>query len=120
MVEAINLVNNFKVEKVIFNFGDYNDLEKDLINELAKKFNYDYYYKPKDLIEFFDLRVKMQLYKPDYEQYIDCSYISICSFFPELKLQIYYCMKTVLIKKRKRKVLRKDKLEYLLAIFYLC
>ena len=28
--EAINLVNNFKVEKVIFNCGEYNDLEKEL------------------------------------------------------------------------------------------
>ncbi len=31
MGEAINLVNNFKVEKVIFNFGEYNNLEKELI-----------------------------------------------------------------------------------------
>ena len=29
MGEAINLVNNFKVEKVIFNCGPYNDLEKE-------------------------------------------------------------------------------------------
>jgi hypothetical protein len=29
MGEAINLVDNFKVEKVIFNCGEYNDLEKD-------------------------------------------------------------------------------------------
>ena len=28
MWEAINLVNNFKVENVIFNCGHYNDLEK--------------------------------------------------------------------------------------------
>jgi len=28
MGEAINLVNNFKVEKVIFNCEEYNDLEK--------------------------------------------------------------------------------------------
>ena len=27
MGEAINLVNNFKVEKVIFNCGEFNDLE---------------------------------------------------------------------------------------------
>ena len=32
MGEAINLVNNFKVEKVIFNCSEYNDLEKELIN----------------------------------------------------------------------------------------
>ena len=37
MGEAINLVNNFKVEKVIFNCGEYNDLEKDLIKILNKK-----------------------------------------------------------------------------------
>ncbi len=34
---AINLVNNFKVEKVIFNCGKYNDLEKELIKVLDKK-----------------------------------------------------------------------------------
>ena len=39
MGEAINLVNNFKVEKVIFNCGDYNELEKYLIKELDKKKN---------------------------------------------------------------------------------
>ena len=37
MGEAINLVNNFKVEKVIFNCGSYNDLEKELIRVLDKK-----------------------------------------------------------------------------------
>ena len=36
MGEAINLVNNFKVEKVIFNCGPYNDLEKELIKVLDK------------------------------------------------------------------------------------
>ena len=35
--EAIKLVNNFKVDKVIFNCGEYNDLEKDLIKVLEKK-----------------------------------------------------------------------------------
>ena len=35
--EAINLVNNFKVVKVIFNCGAYNDLEKELIKVLDKK-----------------------------------------------------------------------------------
>jgi len=29
MGEAINLVNNFKVEKVIFNCGEFNELEKE-------------------------------------------------------------------------------------------
>jgi len=37
MGEAINLVNNFKVDKVIFNCGPYNDLEKKLIKALDKK-----------------------------------------------------------------------------------
>ena len=37
MGEAINLVNNLKVEKVIFNCGQYNDLEKELIKVLDKK-----------------------------------------------------------------------------------
>jgi competence protein ComEC len=37
MGEAINLVNNFKVEKVIFNCVPYNDLEKELIKVLDKK-----------------------------------------------------------------------------------
>ena len=37
MGEAINLVNNFKVEKVIFNCGEFNELEKELIKVLDKK-----------------------------------------------------------------------------------
>ena len=37
MGEAINLVNNFKVEKVIFNCGIFNELETELINVLDKK-----------------------------------------------------------------------------------
>ena len=37
MGEAINLVNNFKVEKVIFNCGPYNNLEQELIKVLDKK-----------------------------------------------------------------------------------
>jgi len=35
--EAITLVENFKVDKVIFNCGEYNDLEKELIKVLNKK-----------------------------------------------------------------------------------
>lgn len=41
MGEAINLVENFKVKKVIFDCGSYNDLEKELIKVLEKK-NIDY------------------------------------------------------------------------------
>jgi len=37
MGEAINLVNNFKVEKVIFNCGEFNKLETELIEVLDKK-----------------------------------------------------------------------------------
>ena len=33
MGEAINIVNNFKVDKVIFNCGSYNNLEKELLKE---------------------------------------------------------------------------------------
>ena len=37
MGEAISLVENFRVEKVIFNCGSYNELEKNLIKVLYKK-----------------------------------------------------------------------------------
>lgn len=37
MGEAIDLVENFNVEKVIFNCGEFNELEQDLINVLDKK-----------------------------------------------------------------------------------
>ena len=37
MGEAINLVENFKVGKVIFNCGEYNELEQELIKVLNKK-----------------------------------------------------------------------------------
>lgn len=48
MGEAINLVNNFKVDKVIFNCGEYNDLEKELVKVLEKK-NIEYYSCIKEL-----------------------------------------------------------------------
>ena len=34
---AVDLVNNFKVENVIFNCGEFNDLEQELIKVLDKK-----------------------------------------------------------------------------------
>ena len=37
MGEAINLVDNFKVEKVVFNCGEFNGLEQELIKVLDKK-----------------------------------------------------------------------------------
>jgi len=48
MGEAINLVNNFKVEKVIFNCGEFNELEQELIKVLDKK-NISYYSCIKEL-----------------------------------------------------------------------
>jgi competence protein ComEC len=41
MKDGINVVNNIRVDKVIFNNGDYNELEEELINVLEdKKINY--------------------------------------------------------------------------------
>ena len=37
MEEAINIVKNYKIEKVIFNCGKFNELEQDLIKILNKK-----------------------------------------------------------------------------------
>ena len=37
MGESINIINNYKVDTVIFNCGPINDLEQNLINELTKK-----------------------------------------------------------------------------------
>ena len=51
MGEAINLVDNFKVEKVIFNCGEFNDLEKELIKVLDKK-KISYYKKLSELSVF--------------------------------------------------------------------
>lgn len=48
MGEAINLVNNFKVEKVVFNIGKFNHLETKLIKVLENK-NIKYYQNLKEL-----------------------------------------------------------------------
>lgn len=48
MGEAIHLVENFKVKNVILNCGEYNDLEKELIEVLEKK-NIKYYSCIKEL-----------------------------------------------------------------------
>ena len=48
MWEAINLVSNFKVGKVIFNCGRFNELEHKLIKELDKK-KIEYYSCIKEL-----------------------------------------------------------------------
>ncbi len=42
MGESINIINKYKVEKIIFNNGKYNDLELKLINKLKDK-NISYY-----------------------------------------------------------------------------
>ena len=48
MGEVINLVNDFKVYNVIFNCGEYNDLENELIDVLDKK-HIEYYSFIKEL-----------------------------------------------------------------------
>ena len=48
MGASIDLINNFKVEKVIFNNGEYNDLELEFIKLLEKK-NIPYYKDIKEL-----------------------------------------------------------------------
>ena len=48
MGEAINLIDNFNIENVIFNIGTYNELEKDLIKILKEK-NIKYYKDIKEL-----------------------------------------------------------------------
>lgn len=55
------------------------------INDLAEEFNYDYHYETDDLLVIFNDRIQRQIHDPNHEQYIDCSYISICSAFPELQ-----------------------------------
>ena len=42
MGEAINLVNNFKVDNVVFNIGDINSIESSIVSVLEKK-NIKYY-----------------------------------------------------------------------------
>ena len=48
MGESINLINEFKVDNVIFNIGDYNDLELELIKILNNE-NVNYYQNIKSL-----------------------------------------------------------------------
>ena len=48
MGEAINLVNNFKVKNVVFNCGEFNELEKELIKVLDKN-KIEYYSCIKEL-----------------------------------------------------------------------
>ena len=55
---------------------------------MAKEFGYDYHYESFDLVNIFNQMVDIQLVRPEYEQYIDSAYISICSAFPEFKYAI--------------------------------
>ena len=58
MGEAINLVNNFQVEKVIFNCGEYNDLEKELIKVLdEKRINYYSFIKELNIFIFLFMSI---------------------------------------------------------------
>lgn len=58
------------------------------INALAQEFNYDYHYELNDIVGIFKDRTRRQISDKQSEQYIDCSYISICSAYPKLKQQI--------------------------------
>ena len=61
MGESINLVNNFKVENVIFNCGPYNDLEKELIKEYTEKIFEDIKYIDENGSEYWLARDLMPL-----------------------------------------------------------
>ena len=57
MGEAINLVKDYKVGKVIFNCGEYNYLEKELIKNIKKK-NIKYYSCINKLNDLYFLNTK--------------------------------------------------------------
>jgi beta-lactamase superfamily II metal-dependent hydrolase len=64
MGEAINLVNNFKLEKVIFNCEAYNDLEIKLIKLLdKKKIQYYLCIKNKNKIDFKEYSTMIMVIK---------------------------------------------------------
>ena len=52
MGDTLNVIENIKVKKVIFNCGEYNDLEQDLIKVLDKKH-----------IKYEEIRNKCKKYK---------------------------------------------------------
>ena len=70
MGEAINLVNNYKIENVIFNCGDFNDLENELIKELDK-IHINYYTCIKELI--INKKILYFLYTREYDNENDNS-----------------------------------------------
>ena len=61
IIGVINLVENFKIEKVIFNCGQYNDLEQGLIKVLDKK-KIQYYSCIKKLKLVIDLIILIYSY----------------------------------------------------------
>ena len=65
--EAVNLVNNFKVEKVILNCGPYNDLEKELIKVLDNLNQSNIYRTDKDgsiMVKIKNNRLKIETCSP--------------------------------------------------------
>ena len=56
MGEAINLVENFRVEKAIFNCGEFNDLVTKNFNNYLKKYFYSINYTDKngDFINYYN------------------------------------------------------------------
>ena len=58
MGESINLVKSFKVDKVIFNKDEYNDLETELIRELDKR-NIKYYKDANKVNDLLFLNTKL-------------------------------------------------------------
>lgn len=75
--EAIYLVENFKVDRVIFNVGDYNYLEKNLIKVLDKK-NINYY-QEKEELNIGDFKLKF-LYTGLYDNENDNSNVIYFEF----------------------------------------
>ena len=86
MGEVINLVNNFKVEKVIFNCGEFNELEQELIKALEKK-KIPYYSCIKELN--IDDNKLYFLNSRDYDNENDTVGIIICK--QDNKYVIKYC-----------------------------
>ena len=89
MGEAINLVNNFKVEKVIFNCGEFNDLESELIKVLDEK-KIKYYSCIKELGNYYSfIGSEYKIKIGDWNHYIELLLFNIeynCYVVVELKV----------------------------------
>ena len=66
------------------------------------EFGIDVHYEIVDLVDLFRDRVQRQLRSPDYEQFIDSSYISICRAYSELKPFVEEVYKSYLEEMAKR------------------